>query len=610
MLTFGIELTHDLDAQFGRAPSTVVSTRDVTGMPRSALPILAKAGVTAVSEGMNGRIQPYNVPPAFVWRDEASSTDMLALWHWSGYGKLTDPGAALRLPGSSHALVYAWRGDNAGPPPTAADAKATLSNASAFFPNATTVEFSTLDAFVAAVHAAGADKQLPIITKEMDDTWVWGAASDPFKTAAARVFRRQRAACVARGAAECGKASAALRNASRLSLKNEEHTWGVSVAHYFPTNFDGHWSNAEFQQQLARNSSDFAVMTASWEEQRRIGLYAPLEALGPQSELAAAVRAEWRELRPAETTHASLAAEGFAKFDASTTSVRLGAATVRVDGRGALSSLVDGSGREWAGGGGLGLLQYQTLVLEEFFGWWKEYLLNFNEQHPQLTSGWNEYGKPGGFMKHGLPGNQTVQATLATPALRSAWRRKGSGDGVSDAIALELAFSTELHADFGAPRVVWVRWAASSGVGTRLNASVDLIDKTATRLPEATYFGFTPAGAAAGAWAMDKLGEWVDPLDVVEGAARGLHAVSTGVEFRPSSKGGDDTRIFFETLDAPIVRWDAPLPFPTPTKRQPALGNGTAFLLHDNIWNTNYPFWYPFDEHDESSQFRFDVVVA
>ena len=109
-------------------------------------------------------------------------------------------------------------------------------------------------------------------------------------------------------------------------------------------------------------------MAASWEEQRRIGLYAPLEALGPQSELAAAVRAEWRELRPAETTHASLAAEGFAKFDASTTSVRLGAATVRVDGRGALSSLVDGSGRQWAGaGGGLGLLQYQTLVLEEFF---------------------------------------------------------------------------------------------------------------------------------------------------------------------------------------------------------------------------------------------------
>ena len=60
-------------------------------------------------------------------------------------------------------------------------------------------------------------------------------------------------------------------------------------------------------------------------------------------------------------------------------------------------------------------------------------------------------------MKHGLPGNKTVQATLATPTLRSA-RRQGSGDGGSDAIALELAFSPELHADFGAPRVAWVRW--------------------------------------------------------------------------------------------------------------------------------------------------------
>ena len=44
------------------------------------------------------------------------------------------------------------------------------------------------------------------------------------------------------------------------------------------------------------------------------------------------------------------------------------------------------------------------------------------------------------------------------------------------------------------------------------------------------------------------------PLDVVDGAARGLHAVSTGVAFRPSSKGGEDDRIFFETLDAPFMR--------------------------------------------------------
>ena len=65
--------------------------------------------------------------------------------------------------------------------------------------------------------------------------------------------------------------------------------------------------------------------------------------------------------------------------------------------------------------------------------------------------------------------------------------------------------------------------------------------------------------------------------------------------------------LFFETLDAPIVRWDAPLPFPTPTKRQPALGNGTAYLLHDNIWNTNYPFWYPWAAGDENLRFRFAV---
>ena len=71
---------------------------------------------------------------------------MLALWHDSGYGRIKERGARLRLPGCSHALVYAWRNDNAGPPPTAADAKATLKHVARFFPNST-VEFSTLDAF-------------------------------------------------------------------------------------------------------------------------------------------------------------------------------------------------------------------------------------------------------------------------------------------------------------------------------------------------------------------------------------------------------------------------------------------------------------------------------
>ena len=84
--------------------------------------------------GMNGRIFPVNVPPAFVWRDQPtindtatftstaaaadtvtvappSGEDMVVLWHPRGYGGLGD---YVTVPGLSHALAYDWRGDNQG----------------------------------------------------------------------------------------------------------------------------------------------------------------------------------------------------------------------------------------------------------------------------------------------------------------------------------------------------------------------------------------------------------------------------------------------------------------------------------------------------------------
>ena len=119
-LSFGVKLSEDLDSRFRRPASRVLSTRDVPGMPRAALPILAKAGIKALSEGMNGRIVPVNVPPAFRWRAlQNHSLLMPTLWHFHGYGKLGDPGNPIRIPGSAHALAYCWRGDNEGPPESA-----------------------------------------------------------------------------------------------------------------------------------------------------------------------------------------------------------------------------------------------------------------------------------------------------------------------------------------------------------------------------------------------------------------------------------------------------------------------------------------------------------
>ena len=145
-----------------------------------------------------------------------------------------------------------------------------LRAAGAYFPGAS-AQLSTFDWFVANATADGALSALPTIERDLSDSWIWGAASDPLKLARLRAWQRQSEACVASGAAECSAATSPAAspfyNASRLALKGTEHTWGVSITHYGDEK-DKHWSNAEFAPR--RNTSEnLRKMAASWEEQRR-----------------------------------------------------------------------------------------------------------------------------------------------------------------------------------------------------------------------------------------------------------------------------------------------------------------------------------------------------
>ena len=65
--------------------------------------------------GVNTASAPPAVPKAFVWEDAKSNTSLLAMWHPHGYGGISVSDCVL-VPGSTHALAFAFRSDNAGPP--------------------------------------------------------------------------------------------------------------------------------------------------------------------------------------------------------------------------------------------------------------------------------------------------------------------------------------------------------------------------------------------------------------------------------------------------------------------------------------------------------------
>ena len=92
----------------------------------------------------------------------------------------------LRLPGLSDAAIYAWRGDNAGPPESVEEVLATFDAARTLVPTAKKVIASDLDTFLAKVDMPAVRKQLPVVTTDLAEGWVYGAFHDYCATTACR----------------------------------------------------------------------------------------------------------------------------------------------------------------------------------------------------------------------------------------------------------------------------------------------------------------------------------------------------------------------------------------------------------------------------------------
>ena len=221
------------------------------------------------------------------------------------------------------------------------------------------------------------------------------------------------------------------------------------------------------------------------------------------------------------------------------------------------------------------------------------------------TGGDNEYGKPSSFMNS----TPTPIHQLVAPQVQRIWINTDSGEAL-----LQMAFNdTSLHRDYGAPAEIWTRWTFGQG---KIECRLLLINKTATRLPEASYFSFNPTissdGGDAGEWMHSILGEWSDPEDVAEGATKGLHYVDDAGVRLASTKHTEHTTktIQIESRDAGLLRWGQPLPFPTPLSDHVDTSCGPSFCLANNIWNTNYPDWMPFDKVGSNMAFRFTITLT
>ncbi|MBN9305573.1 MAG: DUF5054 domain-containing protein [Devosia sp. 67-54] len=380
------------------------------------------------------------------------------------------------------------------------------------------VHASTLDEYGEIVWARRA--HLPVVETEIGDSWIYGSASDPGKTRRFLALQRLYDELAA------DRLTPARQAFGRGLALVAEHTCGVDIKSYLRD--ETAWDRPAFEA-LRRRDYRFAYTEASWAEQR-----AYLDAATAALEPADRARAD-----------AATAALAAAPIDAP------GGWRIEIDpASGDIASVTSPSGTRLAGvGGSLFGYRYESYDAGDVDMWMDGYLTT----RPDWAI--LDHGKPG--LDHAATAMSRAYATTMENGVR-----------VVDA---------EAHARLGAP--ARIEFACRGIDETTLEIAVTLIDKPANRMPEASFFTFTPEGE--GAWQVLKTGLWLDPATSAPRGGGQLQAVAAvrrgSLELRP--------------LDTPLAA-PAEAAFMAFHPQPPSWSGGLRFNLHNNKWGTNFPMWW------------------
>ena len=337
-----------LDQRFGRKTVAGKMT-DVPGHTRGLVPVMVEAGLELLHIGANTGSAELDVPPLFVWKSPEGSDLMVMYQH--------DYGSVAVLPGGRTAVSVSFTSDNQGPhtPEQIARIYGELRKR---FPKAR-VQGSDLNALTAETRRLR--PQLPVVTREIGDTGIYGPASDPLLMARFRELSRLRREWIAKGRLSAnGDVDMAF---GEHFLRVPEHTWGTGKTNSHQDIYE----MAAFR--ASRDLPEFRFMERSWAE-KRANLDVAVGTL--PMELAAEAGARLKSLSPVRTGREKLRKVRSPTDVHATKHFRIG-----FDAKtGAINFLKHReSGRQWAGAGhDLGLFSYQTFSQPDFDRFMDQYV--------------------------------------------------------------------------------------------------------------------------------------------------------------------------------------------------------------------------------------------
>ncbi|MDR2998257.1 MAG: DUF5054 domain-containing protein [Microbacterium sp.] len=582
---YAVSIAADLDARYDRR-TTAAKMTDVPGHTIGLVPVLAAAGIEYLHLGVNGASAVPVVPEHFRWR--APDCSEVVVHYARSYG--AEGLEVAFTPDGRVGLHLAHTGDNLGPP-SADDVEALFGALAAQHPGARIVA-GGLDGFAAALVAQR--EVLPVVEDEIADSWIHGAGADPLLTAGLRTLLALRRDWIAAGELVLGEAED--DEFAEWLLRVAEHTWGEDLKTFLPDYRN--YTKADFRAARARDVIDPAQNPASTEA----FAWAYAEHPSPQGLRYSAFEGSWAEQRR-HLDHAVAALAPARRAQAQTalaalTSVRepdvgepasagevleLGRFRVRFADDGSVDLLDDDLGRSWADAEHrIGEFSFQTFDEEDERVWLGQYCRDLEH-----TADWAvpDQSSPG------LAIADTLPASVFTPEIGGIVITRAAD---ADVAVVRLRMPERATEHWGAPRsltatLTFPRDALT--VGIRL----DVAGRDASRLPEASWYGFRPL-PASGIWWLDKIGTDVDPTRVVQRGNRSLHAAEA--VYRDG-----DRPLRWTSPDAPLVAVGEPqlLRF---RDQQARPEDGFHVNLHNNVWGTNFRMWF---DDDLSYRFTLDL---
>lgn len=519
-----LRLSQRLDARFGKHTSAAKMT-DVPGHTRSIVPLLSEAGIGFLHVGTNPAVSVPDVPSVCRWRDPASGREIILMYQGS-YGD------TMLLPDGRTAVSINLTGDNHGPH-SIEEVHRIFASLRERYPSARIVAASLNDV-AAALEPMRAD--LPVITSEIGDTWIYGYGSAPLRMARFRELGRLYDGWIRQGRL-APDSDAAIDFAVRLGMI-AEHTWGADVKTHLRN-----WDKYDFDSfTAARTQPEFLFTEQSWRE------------LDDNIDKAVALlpdplREEAREALKhvgEVDRHPVTGNDSDRKLDAA------GRYAFETKGVKCL----------------LGGIAYQSFSNDDYTRFQDAYLTS----HVQWAI--EDNGKPG------LDRSPARSATIEARVAKCSAERSREGRR----IRTEMVFPEDARIDPRVlPEAVRCQWEIARD-GRSVAWTVDLVGKPANRMPEAYWVSIQPEELLS--VVAEKTGGRVDLLDVVPGGNRQMHGIDRYVDL-VTRRG--TLRITSPDALLVVVGERNALNYST---QLPDLRQGIHFCLFDNLWGTNFSMWW------------------